>query len=85
MKKEPYPPWAVFIGVMLTLISIAFIPLLAFLRYFKLLPIDTTKITLMCPSKRTFKRPRDGVKVYFARSRDNYRVSNEPVSNGHYV
>ena len=85
MKHKPYPPWAVFIGAMLTLVSIAFIPLLALLRYFKLLPIDTRKMTLLCPAKRTYKRQRGGLKVYFATSRESYRETSQPISNGRYV
>jgi len=84
--KKPYPPWAVFIGVVLTLFSVAFIPLIAFLRYFRLLPIDNRSMPMLCTSKRTYKRQRGGLKVYFANTTTNSsRSRSHRGRNGHFV
>ena len=34
MKKLKFPPWAVFLGIAMTLISIVLIPIVAILQYF---------------------------------------------------
>ena len=40
----PYPPWGKFLAIMLTLVSIFFIPAVALLRYFRIIDMGTGEI-----------------------------------------
>lgn len=42
--STPYPPWGKFLAIVLTLVSIFFIPAVALLRYFRIIDMGATEI-----------------------------------------
>ncbi|XP_078365123.1 sodium- and chloride-dependent transporter XTRP3A-like [Oculina patagonica] len=42
--QTPYPPWAKFLAILLTLVSIFFIPAVAFLRYYRIIGMGTPEL-----------------------------------------
>lgn len=42
--KTPYPPWAKFLAILLTLVSIFFIPAVAFLRYYRIIGMGAPEL-----------------------------------------
>ena len=51
--KTPYPPWAKFLAVFLTLVSIFFIPAVALLRYFRIIGMGTPEIPAVVLDRET--------------------------------
>ena len=77
----PLPPWAVFIGVMLTLVSVMFIPLIAFLRYFRLIDPNNGRLKFLFSKKRGYGESIEN-KVYYHKPKVSFIEGSKSEING---